>query len=186
MRSLLILSALCAAGAARADCTPQADSWITLEVVAAEIAGDEAVELVDIDRNGCATIRYASFDRRAGLYRRQLQGDERAQIATLIEQGSVMRFDTKSVQAQIAAAEDRARSGLLAGQPERSVVACGDTYRLSIETVTDTVHAEWYAPKQAIVRHPDVTALSGLVAVIESVQRAAAADGKDRIAEVQP
>lgn len=180
-----------AASAAHANCTPQAASWITLEVIASEPAGDEPVEVIDIDHSGCATLRYASFDRRAGLYRRQLSLDERKALAGEIDRRSILRFDSAATRHAIAQRERRFRAGLLATDApaagaERFRVECGDTYRLRIDDTAGAVQIEWYAPKQIATRHREVTALTDLVAMIESLQTLAASEARIRIADVTP
>lgn len=176
-----LFAALLFAGAAHADCAPSAETWITLEVVAAEIAGTEPVEIVDIDRAGCAIVRYASFDTRAGLYRRQLSEAELAALAAELKRREILSFDTTAVQ---RALETRKRSTGTGG--EYFVVADGDTYRLSIEDAAGAVRIQWVAPKQEAQRYSDVKALSHLVGLIETLQTLAANENKTRIAEVTP
>lgn len=180
-----------ATSVARADCTPQAQSWITLEVIASEPAGDEAVEVIDIDRGGCATLRYASFDRRAGLYRRQLSADERKALADEIDRRAILHFDSAATRHAIAQRERSFRAGLLATDAlatgaERFRVECGDTYRLVVDDAAGAVQIEWYAPKQFAPRHREVTALTDLVGMIESLQKLAGSEARTRIADVTP
>jgi len=186
MKLLSLFAALLFAAAAHADCTPSSESWITLEVVAAEIAGTEAVQVIDIDRAGCASLRYASFDARAGVYRRQLSGPERTALAAELQQRGVLAFDSAAVQRAVEAGERQFRLGLKRGGAERFAVADGDTYRLSIDDAAGAVQIEWYAPKQFAPRHRDVKALTDLVGLIESLQKIAATAGKTRIADATP
>lgn len=181
MKLLPLFAALLFARAAHADCTPSSESWITLEVVAAEIAGTEPVEVVDIDRAGCTTVRYANFDTRAGLYRRQLSKAELAALATELKRREILSFDATAVH---RALDMRKRSTGTGG--EYFVVADGDTYRLSIEDTAGAVRIEWVAPKQEAQRHRDMKALSHLVGLIETLQTLAANENKTRIAEVTP
>lgn len=183
---LLLSLLLIHAGFASAQCVPQANSWLTLEVVASEPAMDEAVEVIDIDSAGCASIRYASFDQRAGLYRRQLSPSEVDALATRIAQHDLAAFDAEAVRSAISQREHQFRVGLLGDGPERFVVACGDTYRLQIASAGKNTQIEWYAPKQIAQRHPEVTALNALVGLIEHLQAVAAVAGRTRIATVSP
>ncbi len=181
MKLLPWFAALLFSGAAHADCTPSTESWITLEVVAAEIADTEPVEVVDIDRAGCTIVRYASFDTRAGLYRRQLSKAEIAALAAELKRREILSFDATAVH---RALESRKRS--IGAGGEYFVVADGDTYRLNIEDAAGAVRIEWVAPKQEAQRYRDMKALIGLVGLIETVQKLAANDSKTRIAEVTP
>jgi hypothetical protein len=183
MKSLLCLLLLGLAGSVAAQCAP-ADPWITLEVMAGEIAADEPVEVVDVDRRGCATLRWAAFDTRAGLWRRQLSKPERAALDTAIVERKLLQFDATAVQKAVAARDGALRKSAPAGVSQRHAVADGDTYRLSIDDPRGVARIEWYAPKQVAKRHADVAALQDLVALIAQLQALAAADGKTRLADV--
>ena len=89
--ALLLAAALSATPVAA--CEPQSRPWITLEVLAAEPAGDDAAQIVDIDAAGCATLRFAAFYRHAGLYRRQLDANELTALRDELARGSLLRFD---------------------------------------------------------------------------------------------
>lgn len=181
MKLLSLFAALLFARAVHADCTPSPESWITLEVVAAEVAGTEPVEVIDIDRAGCAIVRYASFDTRAGLYRRQLSEAELVALTAELKRREILSFDATAVQ---RALETRKRSTGTGG--EYFVVPGGDTYRLSIEDAAGAVRIEWVAPKQEAQRYRDMKALTDLVGLIETLQTLAANDSKTRIAKVTP
>jgi hypothetical protein len=171
---------------ANAQCTPGENPWITLEVVASEPAIDEALEVIDIDRSGCLSVRRASFDLRAGLYRRQLSVSERDALGSAIDRNAILQFDSNAVESAVSRNDTDLRQSLVAGQPERFAVACGETYRLSVDDGADAARIQWYAPKQIAQRHPQVRALTDLVAMIDTLQSIAAVDGATRVAPVSP
>lgn len=180
----LLLSTALMPAAAGANCETPGPVWINLEVLAPLAGFDEATVWIDITRDGCLTSRYPSFDRRAGVYQRELGPAELAKLEATVSHSDVARFDAAAVQAQIVAIETvRARA---AGYASHFVVADGDIYRLRIVDAGRTVQVQTEAPRRYSAQFPDVVALKGLLELVDALEAAANDPATRRVAEVTP
>lgn len=180
---MLLLAGL-APAAAEADCETPDAVWISLEVTAPLAGSREAAVWTEITRDGCLTTRYPSFDRRAGLYQRELGPTELAKLADTVRRSAVARYDAVAVQAQIAETETlRARA---TARDMHFLVADGDIYRLRIEDAGLTTQIQVEAPRQFSAQFPDVAGLKGLLELVDALDAAAADPSRRRVAAVTP
>jgi hypothetical protein len=179
-----LLAAALMPAVAGANCEAPEAVWINLEVVSPLAGFNEPTVWIDITRDGCLTTRYPSFDRRAGVYQRELGPAELAKLADRLSRSDVARYDSAAVRAQIAATETlRARA---AGYASHFVVADGDLYRLRIDDAGLTTQIQAEAPRRFSAQFPDVAALKGLIEFVDALEAAATDPATRRVAEVTP
>lgn len=128
-----------------ANATCGGEPWLTLEVVAGELAGDGLAEFVEIDRDGCVLSQYAAFDTRAGQYMRQLSAAEQSSLATELSESDLLGYDAQAHRAERAAAE---RLRVTTGTGEIHYVADADWVRLRLRDSSGSVQlVEWPSPQ---------------------------------------
>ena len=188
---LFVFAALASPTEAR-DCN--GESWIRLEVTAGEMAGNEAAEWVEIDRDGCVLSGYPSWDTRAGVYQRTMPGSELAGLTQTLASQRIMAFDEKSARAAIEASASKA-SGDSIGSTVYTISGA-DRYRLMIDDGSGWKTITWRSPMLELEHRRDIAKRSGhdldlddlqrLVTVIEAVRRQGDHPGKMRVAETTP
>ncbi|UXI70250.1 hypothetical protein [Tahibacter amnicola] len=184
MRFVLTAALLLLVPAAHATCAGDAKPWLTLEIIASEYAGSEAAETVDVSPDGCATIRYGSFDVRAGIYQRQLGTKEFDALAQTVVEHRLADLDTAALETAVANHEQMLRSGLRVDQPALFEVSDGDVTRILINQGGKAQVIEWYALQQSAHRYKEISQYTGLVRFVEQMRAVAAHDGKAKVAEV--
>lgn len=143
---------------ANASCS--GEPWLSLEVVAGELAGDGLAEFVEIDGDGCVLSQYAAFDTRAGQYVRQLSAAEQSSLATALGESALLGYDAQAHRAERAAAE---RLRAASGTGELHYVADADWIRLRIRDSSGSVQLiEWPSPQLYAELDPSDTRLRRL------------------------
>jgi hypothetical protein len=143
--------------------------WISLEIIAGEIAGAVAVERVEIDADGCTRSHYPVFDRRAGTFDHHLGATQRALLADVLVANRILEFDAARERAALLAAEMH-RAKRAGG--EVHYVADADLYRLRIVQHGREHVIEWPAPELELEQRGAVPALQRLAAVTRAVREA--------------
>jgi len=170
-----------------ADCAKSGASWITLELTSPLAAGSEAMEFIDISRDGCITTRYASYHVQAGVYQRELDASELQTLRATLERTRVRRFDAKAVRAQTLAIE-QAKAKAAGVASRHFIVADGEILRLSIDEGSGQAKTviRYEAPAAHAKAQRTIEALNLLVEFSDHIQRLGANPAKRKIAEATP
>src|SRR5689334_2307081 len=157
--ALFVLGALFAGAphAYAADCSSGAAAWISLEIEPERVANGEAAEFVEIDQAGCVTSRYASFDKRAGLYRYQLEPGAKGELQSLLARTQLHRLDAPGLRKRLQAQDEAMRAKVEKGQATLQIVSDGDHYRIALDNDGQHNVFEWYAPLQEASWRQNVT-----------------------------
>lgn len=175
----------------------EGEDWIRMEVIAGEIAGHEVAQWVEIDRDGCVLSRFPSWDRRAGIYQRQLGEPERAELSALLDAHDLYRWDAEAERRSLEEA-DRAFAKASGTQLPLFSIQDGDLVHLRLSREGASQHIRWLAPHQehdfrrrigerhAFAKSRGLDGLDRLVDTLQALRRIADHPDKAKLAEVQP
>jgi len=158
------------------------EPWISLEIVAGEIAGDALAEFVEIDREGCVLSFYPEFDLRAGLYERQLSRGERQALSDAVVGSRALEFDPAALRAR---QQQRAQPIEAGGQGQLYYVAGADLVKLRINADNAEQLIEWPSPELYADLMVDDVPLRKLADLIKRI-RVEGADPRRSRTGVQP
>lgn len=148
------------------------ESWISLEIVAGEVAGNVLAEFVEIDRQGCVVSYYADFDLRAGLYERQLSAGDRQSLADHVADNAIVALDMDAVR---AGQTQRALPIPLGGLAQVHHVADADRVTIRIRDRGSERVIEWPSPEIYAELIPEDAQLQKLAAFVKRIR----AEGAD-------
>ena len=188
MRWAFLVLMVFAPALAGAVCAPSGAPWISLEIVAGEPAGSEAAQWLEVRRDGCVTLRYASWDLRRGVYQFELGKGEAPALAQRVSSTGVDKLDAIALKARLTGTDRSARSAAIAADKAQPIFAIsdGDSYRIEIVGDTGKNLIAWYAPREEARFRPGVVELAKLVDFIDALQTLAASPRRTKVAEVTP
>ncbi len=179
---LLLVAAMLLAPWATAHAACDGEPWISLEIVAGELAGDALAEFIEVDQEGCVLSFYPEFDLRAGLYERQLSRGERQGLSDAVSDSDALVFNPAALRARL---QQRAQPVEEGGLGQLYYVAGADSVKLRINTGNAEQLIEWPSPELYAELIVDDIPLQKLAALISRI-RAEGADPRRNRTGVQP
>jgi hypothetical protein len=188
MRWLIVALSFVLPGLAQAACAPTGTPWISMEVIAGEPAGNEPALWIEVRRDRCVTVRFASWDLRRGVYQYELDDGQVSSLAQRVSSTGMDTFDAGALKARLAGEDRSRRNAAVAAGKATSIftVSDGDSYRIEVTGDTTKNLIAWYAPREEAGFRPNTPELGRLVSFIDAVRALAASEQRVKIGEVQP